>query len=464
MGKQHILAIPYPAQGHVIPLLELSQRLVAQSFKVTFVNTEFNHKRVVNALSDQDNLANQIHLVSIPDGMEPSEDRNNLVRLTEGILKVMPGKLEELIRKINRSDDKKITCVIADQSMGWALEVAKKMIIRGAAFSPPSAAMLASAFSIPELINDGIINSYGTPVGNQMIQLSPNMPLIGGSNLVWACMGELTEQKFIFEFMVRNNKVMEVADWIICNSSDKLEPGAFALFTNLLPIGPLLARHRLGKPAGCFWPEDSTCLEWLDQQPTHSVIYVAYGSFTVFDKIQFQELALGLELTGRPFLWVVRPDLTHESNDAYPMGFRERVATHGRLVGWAPQQEVLSHPSVACFLSHCGWNSTMEGLSNGIPFLCWPYFADQFLNESYICDTWKIGLRFNRDESGIVRKGEIKDKVEHLLNDKTFRERALDLKEVAAESVNEGGCSHNNFNKLIEWMKTEKSCSNHRQA
>ena len=95
----------------------------------------------------------------------------------------------------------------------------------------------------------------------------------------------------------------------------------------------------------------------------------------------------------------------------------------------------------------------MESLSNGVPFLCWPYFADQFLNEEYICDVWKVGLGFKRDETGIIGRGEIKEKVEQLLCGKTFKTRAMELKEAAAESVKEGGCSHNNFKKFIEWVK-----------
>ncbi|KAK1352353.1 hypothetical protein POM88_053292 [Heracleum sosnowskyi] len=75
------------------------------------------------------------------------------------------------------------------------------------------------------------------------------------------------------------------------------------------------------------------------------------------------------------------------------------------MVSWTPQVKVLRHPSIACFLSHCGWNSTSEGVSNGVPFLCWPYFADQFLNQTYICDVWKVGLRCDKDETGIVSKG-----------------------------------------------------------
>ncbi|XP_058184825.1 UDP-glycosyltransferase 83A1-like [Rhododendron vialii] len=453
METPHVLAISYPAQGHVIPLLELAQCLVQHGFKVTFVITEFNHKRVMNALPDKDNVRNHVNLVTIPDGLEPWEDRNDLGKLTESTSEVMPGKLEELIEKINGSDNNKITCVITDGCQGWAMEVAEKMQIRQAVFYPAAAALWALGFSIPELIADGIIDSYGTPVKSQMIQLSPAMPSMNTENFPWMCFQDKNTKNILFDLNTRTLKAVKFADRLICNSSYELEPAAFSLFPNFLPIGPLLASNRLGKSIGHFWPEDSTCLEWLDQHPAQSVIYVAFGSFTVFDQIQFQELAIGLELTNRPFLWVVRPDIIEKANDAYPRGFKERVVTRGRMVGWAPQDKVLSHPSVACFLSHCGWNSTIEGVSNGIPFLCWPYFGDQFFNQTYICDVWKVGLWFNKDESGIIRHEEIKGKVEQLLADEALKARALRLKEVTAESVQEGGCSSNNFGSFIRWMK-----------
>lgn len=278
------------------------------------------------------------------------------------------------------------------------------------------------------------------------------MPEVHAANLVWACIGDSTTQKIIFDVSVKNNKAVKLADSIICNSAYDFEPGAFTLTPNILPIGPLLADSREGDSVGYFWPEDSNCLKWLDQQPLKSVIYVAFGSFTIFDKSQFQELALGLEISRRPFLWVVRPDITSDTN-AYPEGFQERVATRGQMVGWAPQQKVLSHPSIACFLSHCGWNSTMEGVANGVPFLCWPYFADQFLNQNYIADVWKVGLKFKRNESGIITREEIKNKVEQVLSDENITARAAEFKERAMISVGEGGYSRKNFNNLIGWMK-----------
>ncbi|KAG6388630.1 hypothetical protein SASPL_150062 [Salvia splendens] len=101
-------------------------------------------------------------------------------------------------------------------------------------------------------------------------------------------------------------------------------------------------------------------------------------------------------MSGRAFLWVVRLDLANGSRAVLPDGF---AGENGKIVERAPQD--LSHRSVACFLSHCGWNSTLEGLSRGVPFLCWPYFSDQFHNQKYICDKWEIGLRIDHDENGI---------------------------------------------------------------
>ncbi|GAA0139124.1 glycosyltransferase [Lithospermum erythrorhizon] len=288
-----------------------------------------------------------------------------------------------------------------------------------------------------------------------MIKLSPTMPPMNSEKFIWTSIGDQTTQKIVFNYWTKCNETVDLADWLLCNSTYDLEPATFAVFKNFTPIGPLLARNRLGKSTGYFWPEDTECLTWLDKQPEKSVIYIAFGSFTVFDQVQFQELALGLELTNKPFLWVVRQDISDNAGKAYPDGFKKRVQSRGHLVGWAPQQLILQHPSIACFVSHCGWNSTVEGVSNGIPFLCWPYFADQFNNQSYICDEWKIGLELKRDDIGIIRKDEIKNKVDQLLSDQCFKIRVKNLQEKVISAVSKGGSSNNHLSSFIEWIKQD---------
>lgn len=213
----------------------------------------------------------------------------------------------------------------------------------------------------------------------------------------------------------------------------------------------LAASSKPGNQACNFWAEVDDCLSWLDRQPACSVIHAAFRSFTIFYQTQFQELALGLELTNKPLLWVLRPGMTNE--EAFQQEFEGRTGCRGKIVSWAPQEKVPSHLSVACFMSHCDWNSTTEGISNGVPFLCWPYIVAQFHNETYICDIWKVGLGFEKDETGIIRKDEIKNKAEQLLGDINYKARAVDLKERIINSVQDG-CSFKNFGNIIEWMSS----------
>ncbi|XP_065858829.1 UDP-glycosyltransferase 83A1-like [Euphorbia lathyris] len=456
--RPHIVAMPYPAQGHVLPMMELSLCLVKHGFRITFVNTDYAHQKVLNALLEKDFIGDHINLVSIPDGMEPWEDRNDFTKLSESLSRVAPGKLQELLHRINASEDDKVTCIIADTLLGWVFEVAEKMKIRKAVFSPASAALLTQLLSVNKLIDDGIIDNQGNPLKIEKIQLAPDMPFMSTTNFVWLGFEDEIMRRKIFENVNKHNKTLKLADRIICNTAYDLEAGAFTLFPKILPIGPLLASSRNGNSAGCFWQEDTNCLKWLDQQPLKSVIYVAFGSITTFDKTQFQELALGLELTGKRFLLVVRPGITKETN-VYPQGFEERVGNRGKIVEWASQQKVLSHPSVGCFLSHCGWNSTMEGVANGVPFLCWPYFGDQPINESYICDVWKVGLNFNGDEFGVIKREEIKNKVEQVLGDERIKARAKEVKELVLKSVGECGYSAKIFSNFVEWLNEDSRLS-----
>ncbi|KAL3636567.1 hypothetical protein CASFOL_018866 [Castilleja foliolosa] len=442
--QAHVLMVPLPVPGHVIPLLELAQCLAKHCIRITFVNTDIIHDRIINSFSgeEKDAFDNRIRLVSVSDGLEP-EERSIPGKWTEMVYKLMPRKIEDLIR-----EDGKISCVVYDQGLGGVCEIAKKLGIRTAAFSPAAAALVVLSLNIPKLIEDGIVDHQGTPLKDQPIQLAPAMPIMSPSDFVWNRLQILTVQKQIFNIMIQNNEPTQSADKLICNSTHDLEPGAFAFAPQIIPIGPLLASNRLENSLGHICQPDQSCIEWLDQHPPASVIYVAFGTSTMFNKPQLQELALGLENSKRPFLWVV---LRPESLDL--LG---RVSlTRGRVISWAPQQKVLSHASVACFISHCGWNSTVESVSNGVPIMCWPYFADQFINQSYICDVWKLGLKLEKDTNGIVTCGEITKKIDQLLDDEggLFKERALDFKGLISSSAREGGSSYKNLKSFISWIK-----------
>lgn len=284
------------------------------------------------------------------------------------------------------------------------------------------------------------------------------MPMMDTGALFWSNISEPSIKK-LFNYLRYCTQTINLTEWWLCNTTYELEPEALSFLPKLLPIGPMLNmsgnydhnNRNIARSMGQFWEEDLSCISWLDQQPHHSVVYVAFGSFTLFYQNQFKELAFGLDLTKRPFLWVVRedPNCTNELM-ACP---NELLGSKGKIVRWAPQQKVLSHPAIACFISHCGWNSTLEGLSNGVPFLCWPYFSDQFFNKAYICDELKVGLGFDEDENGLVSRGEIKMKVEQVLSDENMRSRSLELKEMVIRNIAEGGKSSENLSRFVKWLK-----------
>uniref|UniRef100_A0A7N0TP14 UDP-glycosyltransferases domain-containing protein n=1 Tax=Kalanchoe fedtschenkoi TaxID=63787 RepID=A0A7N0TP14_KALFE len=221
------------------------------------------------------------------------------------------------------------------------------------------------------------------------------------------------------------------------------------------------------------------CLKWLDSWEPNTVVYACLGTISNLTAAQMLELGLGLEASGRPFIWSIgssgdghneSKELLHEL--MVQDGFEERVGAAGRglvIWGWAPQVLILSHRAVGGFLTHCGWNSSMEGISAGLPMVTWPLIADQFYNEKLVVDVWKIGVRvgakrtmeFGKEEEiGVqVGKDEVRRDVEELMDEgdeegEARRKRAKELANKAKEAVEEGGgSSYVNIGKFIEYIR-----------
>ncbi|XP_057802727.1 UDP-glycosyltransferase 83A1-like [Salvia miltiorrhiza] len=460
-NKPHVLAVAIPAQGHVKPMMSLCRQIAKHGIKVTLVNAQTIHNKIVSssAAEEADSDGNFV-METVPDGLTPDDDPNSLYKLLQTLPKTMPETLPELIERINgENPNEKISCVIADLSFGWVLEIAEKMGAQTVGFSPPSFATFAILLHLPNLIQQGYIDANGSLENNiDMIRLSDEIPGWRNDEFPWSIPGDLKHQKLFFN-CEQSYKAANRAKWLLSNTCYELEPAACDLHPNMLPVGPLhlvetaKTQEKSRSNSGNFYPLDTSCLIWLDTKPPASVIYVSFGSLAVFSQQQLDELALGLELSGRAFLWVVRRDLANGLQAEFPDGFLERVARFGKIVEWAPQDEVLSHPAVACFVSHCGWNSTLEGVSKGLPYLCWPYFADQAHDESYICDKWEIGLRIDCDENRIRSRYEIKKKIDMVLSESRFKENALKLKETCAKSVSEGGSSYKNLMTFIDHLR-----------
>ncbi|KAJ3693276.1 hypothetical protein LUZ60_008756 [Juncus effusus] len=404
MSSPHAVVLPLPFLGHISPLMHLSHLLTNHGFTITFINIE----RTQNIISGyNDCQSDQIRVISIPRGLPAEEDGINY-NFFLALEKNVPARLEQVIRDINeREEDKKVRCLIADCSMAWALEVAEKMGIQTVAFCPASGAHLAVAYlGIPKLVEDGILDENGFPTNQEKFQLTTTTPLMDVNHFTWNYMRDEETRQIMFNYFSRSGKASSKAHFILVNSCEELESSIFTNFQNIRPIGPLIPIDQVEKADTQIGqlPYDTTCMTWLDQQETNTVVYVSFGSITKPDQNQFEEIGLGLELSQMRFLWITRPDLTDSNNRIFLRRFEECVKQRGKIAEWCNQKKVLAHPSIACFISHCGWNSTMEGVKNGLRFLCWPYYTDQFPNQDYICDMLNVGLRVVKIENGIVTK------------------------------------------------------------
>ncbi|MBA0574046.1 hypothetical protein Golob_001284, partial [Gossypium lobatum] len=198
-----------------------------------------------------------------------------------------------------------------------------------------------------------------------------------------------------------------------------------------------------------------------------TVIYACLGSISNLTPSQLIQLGLGLEASNRPFIWVIRGSDASNDVDTWISedGFEERTKGRALVIrGWAPQVLILSHQAIGGFLTHCGWNSTIEGISAGVPLITWPLFADQFANEKLAVQIVEIGVRVGVEEpmrwgeeekiGVLVKKEDVEAAIEKLMDEgeegEERRKRAKRLGEMANKAVEIGGSSHLHISGLIQ--------------
>jgi UDP-glucose:(indol-3-yl)acetate beta-D-glucosyltransferase len=205
---------------------------------------------------------------------------------------------------------------------------------------------------------------------------------------------------------------------------------------------------------------DDACIKWLDTKAPGSVVYVSFGSFASLGAAQTEELARGLLAAGRPFLWVVRAT---EERDL-PRHLLDGPAASGAamVARWCPQLDVLAHPAVGCFVTHCGWNSTLEALSFGVPMVALGLWSDQPTNARYVEATWGAGVRARRDAAAaaagvLFPRGEVERCVRAVMDEgegaAAMREAAGKWRDRAHAAVAPGGSSDRSLDAFVEFVR-----------
>lgn len=265
-------------------------------------------------------------------------------------------------------------------------------------------------------------------------------------------------EDFMLKFIKAESERAKKASAIVLNTYDALEHEGLVSLASMLPpvysIGPLhlllnqVTDSDLKLIGSNLWIEESGCLEWLDSKEPNSVVYVNFGSITVMTSDQLTEFAWGLANSDQTFLWVIRPDLVAGDSAMLPPEFVSATKERGLFASWCPQEQVLSHPSIGGFLTHNGWNSTIESICGGVPMICWPFFAEQQTNCRYCCTEWGIGMEINSD----VKRGEVESLVRELMGGEKgseMKKKTREWKKMAEEAITSTGSSCMNLDDMI---------------
>ncbi|KQJ82903.1 7-deoxyloganetin glucosyltransferase [Brachypodium distachyon] len=470
--KPHAVCVPFPAQGHVTPMLKLAKILHCRGFHVTFVNSEFNHRRLLRSqgAGALDGLEG-FRFATIPEGLPPSDvdatqDVPSLCRSTKDTC--LPH-FRSLLADLNASaDSPPVTCVVADNVMSFTLDAARDIGVPCALFWTASACGYMGYRHYRTLIDKGFFplkdaeqlrNGYlDTPV-DWATGMSSHMRLNDFPSFIFST----DPEEYMAHFALHVTERAAEADALILNTMDELEPAALEAMRDMLPpttpihaIGPLAFLAEEIVPQGgpldalgsSLWKEDASFFDWLDGKKPRSVVYVNYGSITVMSNEELLEFAWGLSSSGQDFLWVIRPDLIKGDEAVLPQEFLESIEGRGVMATWCPQEAVLRHEAVGVFLTHCGWNSTTESLCGGVPMLCWPFFAEQQTNSRYGCVEWGVAMEIGQD----VRREAVEAKIREAMGGEKgeeIRRRAVEWKETGVRATRPGGRAVASLDKLV---------------
>ncbi|KAL2463427.1 UDP-glycosyltransferase 75D1 [Forsythia ovata] len=456
MSHSNVLLVTFPAQGHINPSLTFAKTLVRNGIQVTFATSLYAQRRMAKAAGD---ITNDITFVAFSDGYD---DGFKLGDDHEHYMAEIRNRGSNTLRDTildSANQGRRVTCLVYSLPLPWAAAVAREVHI-------PCALLWIQPATVLDLYYY-YFNGYGEEINNSSddpswaIQL-PRLPLLAKRDLP-SFMLPSSSYSFALPSFKEQLETLdaETKPKVLVNTFDALEPDALKAIEhyNLIGIGPLIPSAFLdGKDpsdkavGGDLFHKSEDYVQWLNSKPEYSVVYVSFGSLLRLPKVQMEEIAKGLLECRRPFLWVIRANENKEEDDE--LSCLDELKQLGKIVPWCSQLEVPTHPSLGCFVTHCGWNSTLESIACGVPVVAFPKWTDQGTNAKLIQDVWRTGLRVNPREDDTVESDEIKRCIETIMDDgeisRELRENAKKWKNLAREATQEDGSSTKNLKAFVE--------------
>lgn len=463
----HVLLVSFPGQGHVNPLLRLGKRLASKGLLVTFSAPEScgaEMKKANPKISNEPTPYGRgmMRFDFFEDEWDHSKPNGNDLEMYLQHLELIGKKILPTMIKKYKEQGRPVSCLINNPFIPWVCDVAESLGIPSAMLWVQSAASFSAYYHYCHSLVP--FPSESQPEID--VQL-PCMPLLKYDEIP-SFLHPSSPYTFLKTAILGQFKNISKLTFILMETFQELEHDVVNYLSKNFPIktvGPLFKYPKELAPTsndvtGDFMKVEN-CIDWLDTKSPSSVVYISFGSVVVLEKEQFEEIAYGLLNSGVNFLWVNRPPTKVQKFDplVLPDEFLEKAGDRVKIVQWCPQEQVLSHPSVACFVTHCGWNSTMEALSSGMPVLAFPQWGDQVTDAKYLVDVFKIGLRLCRGEAGdrIVPREEVEKCVREATNGPKageIKENALKWKKKAEEAVAEGGSSDRNLQAFVDYVRS----------
>ncbi|CAI0414159.1 unnamed protein product [Linum tenue] len=428
-------------------MLQFSKRLISKRIRVTLVLTRFVSKSITATTAREEEF--NVRLDSISDGFD------------DGGMEAAESTRVYLDTFRESDAGEPVHCVVYDHCIPWCLDVAKKFGLVGAAFLTQSCAV-DTIYNhvyqglirppVTEQVRDGLIES--TPL--------PWLPPLETRDLP-SFVNDTGDNPGVLEMFKGQFSNLDQADWVICNTVYELEQQAVDWLTrrwpNFITIGPTIPSMYLDKQFpndtdygfSIFKPMNEICMNWLGDKPKGSVVYVSFGSLADLGTEQMVELCFGLKNSGHYFLWVVR----ESEQSKLPYDFSS-TGKKGLIVPWCQQLHVLASGVVGCFVTHCGWNSTLEAVSLGVPMVAMPQWADQATNAKYVTDVWRVGVRARSGGDGgdgLVKREEIERCVREVMEGEKaveIRRNGDKWKKVMKDAVSEDGSSDRNVREFVD--------------
>ncbi|KAI4367595.1 hypothetical protein MLD38_023316 [Melastoma candidum] len=461
----HVFMVSFPGQGHVNPLLRLAKRVAARGLLVTFLTPESTGRLMRKAnpgIGGEPTPVGDgfVRFEFIDDGIPDNDPLRDDIDLYIPILeKAGKAQIPEMARR-HAEQGRPVACLVNNPFIPWVTDVAESMGIPSAVLWVQSCACFSAYYHYYHELE-----AFPTESDREVVVKLPGMPPLRADEIP-SFLCPWTPYPFLRRAILGQFRNLEKPFCVLMDTFEELEHDVLEHVSTFCPVktvGPLFknpGKSKDGGVSGDFVKVDNECIGWLDSKAPRSAVYISFGSVVYLKPEQFEELAYGLLDSGLNFLWVLKPPKLDPRIVPWsiPPGFLEAAGERAKVVQWCPQERVLEHPSTACFVTHCGWNSTMEALSSGMPVVTYPQWGDQVTDAKYLVDVFGVGVSLSRgeEEEKLITRDVVKERLLEATTGPSaeeIRRNALKWKEAADVAVDEGGSSDRNVQEFVDEIK-----------